>query len=61
MQNYRQHNSTTLTNRFLPVPESVLKGLEKEPSIADFTIIREIGSGSFGRVLLVKHNKTMIK
>ena len=61
MQNYRQHNSTTLTNRFLPVPESVLKGLEKEPSIADFTIIREIGSGSFGRVLLVKHNKTKIE
>ena len=61
MQNYRHHISTTITNRFLPVPESVLKGLEKEPSISDFTIIREIGSGSFGRVLLVKHNKTKIE
>ena len=61
MQNYRHHNSSTSTSRFLPVPESVLKGLEKEPSISDFTIIREIGSGSFGRVLLVKHNKTKIE
>ena len=45
-------------NRFLPIPESVLKGLEPEPKITDFTLIREIGVGSFGRVLLVMHNKT---
>ena len=45
-------------NRFLPIPENVLKGLEPEPKITDFTLIREIGVGSFGRVLLVMHNKT---
>ena len=45
-------------NRFLPIPENVLNGLEPEPKITDFTLIREIGVGSFGRVLLVMHNKT---
>ena len=40
------------------MPESVLKGLESEPKITDFTLINEIGSGSFGRVLLVQHKKT---
>jgi len=37
-------------NRFFPVPEPVLKGLEPEPKIGDFTILKELGSGSFGRV-----------
>ena len=45
-------------NRFLPIPESVAKGLEPEPKITDFTIIKELGSGSFGRVYLVSHKKT---
>jgi len=45
-------------NRFLPIPESVLKGLESEPKITDFTLIKELGVGSFGRVLLVQHNLT---
>ena len=45
-------------NRFLPIPESALKGLEPEPKITDFTLIKELGVGSFGRVLLVQHNKT---
>ena len=45
-------------NRFLPVPQTVLKGLEREPRITDFTIIKELGVGSFGRVFLVKHNAT---
>ena len=45
-------------NRFLPMPESVLKGLESEPKITDFTLIKELGVGSFGRVLLVQHNLT---
>ena len=48
----------SVVNRFLPIPESVLKGLEPEPKITDFTLIRELGVGSFGRVLLVQHNKT---
>jgi serine/threonine protein kinase len=47
-----------VVNRFLPIPESVLKGLEPEPKITDFTLIKELGVGSFGRVLLVQHNKT---
>ena len=45
-------------NRFLPFSESVAKGLEPEPKITDFTIKKELGSGSFGRVYLVTHNKT---
>ena len=45
-------------NRFLPIPESVAKGLEPEPKITDFSIIKELGSGSFGRVYLVTHKKT---
>ena len=45
-------------NRFLPLPESVAKGLEPEPKITDFQIIKELGAGSFGRVYLVKHKVT---
>ena len=45
-------------NRFLPISESVAKGLEPEPKISDFTIVKELGSGSFGRVYLVMHKKT---
>ena len=45
-------------DRFLPIPQTVLKGLEPEPKITDFTLIKELGVGSFGRVLLVQHNVT---
>ena len=45
-------------NRMLPLTESVQKGLESEPKITDFTLIKELGVGSFGRVLLVQHNQT---
>jgi len=55
MNQIRKNN---VVNRFLPIPESVLKGLEPEPKITDFTLIREIGTGSFGRVLLVQHKVT---
>ena len=48
-------------NRFLPIPESVAKGLEPEPKITDFTITKELGSGSFGRVYLVTHKKTKVQ
>ena len=47
-----------ILNRFLPIPETVEKGLEPEPKITDFTLIKELGTGSFGRVLLVQHNET---
>ena len=45
-------------NRFLPIAQTVLQGLEREPKITDFTIIKELGVGSFGRVFLVRHNVT---
>ena len=45
-------------NRFLPKPQSVLKGLEAEPKIKDFEILKELGCGSFGRVFLARHIKT---
>ena len=45
-------------NRFLPISESVLKGLEPEPKISDFKILKELGAGSFGHVYLVSHKVT---
>ena len=54
----KQVKKNNVMNRFLPIPESVLKGLESEPKITDFTLIKELGVGSFGRVLLVQHNLT---
>ena len=45
-------------NRFLPLPETVAKGLEPEPKITDFQIIKELGAGSFGHVYLVTHKAT---
>ena len=45
-------------NRFLPLPESVAKGLEPEPKITDFQIVKELGAGSFGHVYLVRHKHT---
>ena len=47
-----------VVNRFLPITKSVLNGLEPEPKITDFTLLKEIGEGTFGRVLLVQHNLT---
>ena len=48
-------------NRFLPLPESVAKGLEPEPKITDFQIIKELGAGSFGHVYLVTHKVTKVQ
>ena len=48
-------------NRFLPIPESVAKGLEPEPKITDFKIIKELGAGSFGHVYLVRHKATNVE
>ncbi len=45
-------------NRFLPIPESVAKGLEREPKIKDFEILKHLGSGSLGDVYLVRHKQT---
>ena len=49
------------TKRFLPIPESVSKGLEPEPKFSDFTVIRQLGSGSFGHVVLAQHNITQVQ
>ncbi len=56
-----QITKNNVTNRFLPVPETVLRGLESEPKISDFTLLKELGAGSFGRVLLVQHKITQAK
>lgn len=45
-------------NRFLPLPQSAAKGLEHEPTMKDFTVIKELGHGSFGNVYLVSHKVT---
>ena len=45
-------------NRFLPLPESVAKGLEPVPKITDFQIVKELGACSFGHVYLVRHKHT---
>ena len=45
-------------NRFLPIPESAQKNLEREVKITDFDILKELGSGSFGNVYLVRHKVT---
>ena len=45
-------------SRFLPIPESAEKGLEHEAKITDFEILKELGSGSFGNVYLVRHKET---
>ena len=47
-----------VANRFLPLTESVINGLEPEATIKDFTILGVIGEGSFGKVSLARHNKT---
>ena len=44
--------------RFLPISESVSKGLERETKITDFEVLKELGSGSFGNVYLVRHKET---
>ena len=41
----------------MPIPESVSKGLEHEPKITDFEIIKELCSCSFGNVYLVNHKE----
>ena len=48
-------------NRFLPISESVLKKLEPEPKIEDFELNKELGVGSFGKVVLVRHKKTKVE
>ena len=57
-QNVGWNNSS---NRFLPLPDSVAKGLEQEPKFTDFKVIKQLGSGSFGHVILAQHKITQAK
>ena len=45
-------------NRFLPLSEAVAQGLEPEPKIEDFELIKRLGEGSFGVVNLMVHKIT---
>ena len=58
----KQKNVTNnnVFNRILPITKSVKLGLESEPQISDFKIIKELGSGTFAKVLLVQHKKTIL-
>ena len=47
-----------VTNRFLPLCPSVSQGYEPEPKFQDFTVLKEIGKGSFGSVYLATHRIT---
>ena len=58
MSAINQSYLNSVKNRFLPLPKSAVEGLEHEPKIDDFTVIRELGIGSFGTVYLVAHKKT---
>ena len=58
MSAINQSYLNSVKNRFLPLPKSAVEGLEHEPTIDDFTVIRELGIGSFGTVYLVAHKKT---
>jgi aurora kinase len=58
--NTNKKELNNVKNRFLPKPQSVLKGLEPEPKIKDFEILKELGCGSFGRVFLARHLKTRV-
>ena len=58
MQEVKLNN---VKNRFLPISESVSKGLEVETKINNFNIIKELGSGAFGHVYLVIHKTTQAK
>ena len=58
IKNVSQNN---VFNRILPITKSVELGLESEPKISDFNIIKELGTGSYSKVLLAQHKKTKAK
>jgi serine/threonine protein kinase len=49
-----------VVKRLLPLNKSVELGLESEQKISDFKILKELGTGSFGKVFLVQHKKTNV-
>ena len=60
-EKFKHVERNNVINRVLSINKSVELGLESEPKISDFNIIKELGTGSYGRVLLVQHNKTKAK
>ena len=50
-----------ISNRILPIAQSVLKGLEPERKLSDFNIIKELDSGTYGRIFLAEHKLTLAK
>ena len=60
-QNVKYVAQNNVINRLLPLTKSVELGLESEPEMADFNVLKELGEGSFGKVLLVQHKKTNAK
>ena len=54
-------NWNSSQNRFLPISLAVKKGLEPEPKLSDFMVLKRLGSGSFGHVFLVQHKITQAK
>ena len=58
MQNSNKPEINLVKNRFLPLPKNVTRGYEPEPKLKDFEMVKELGVGSFGRVILVSHKKT---
>ena len=49
-----------VTNRFLPLTDSVKKGLEREARCSDFKFLQHLGYGSYGVVELAMHKKTSV-
>ena len=61
LQNVKYVSQNDVRNRLLPLTKSVELGFESEPEMADFNILKELGEGAFGKVLLVQHKKTKAK
>ena len=61
MQSFPKPVINSVRNRFLPLPEAVVKGLEPEPKLSDFQTLQDLGVGSFGKVFLVMHKVTKVK
>ena len=58
MQNIKYVTQNNVSNRLIPLTKSVEFGFESEPEMADFNVLKELGEGSSGKVLLVQHKKT---
>ena len=46
------------SNNFLPPTKAVINGLEPEPKISDFELLKTLGKGGYGKVNLYRHKLT---